>query len=65
VSPNSQPGGPGTVLLYHQKHDHETLYINNDGLTSDVGMIADYTDLTQDSFKAWILPNAGKHWLAN
>ena len=65
VSTNSQPGGPGTVLLYHQKHDHETLYINNDGLTSNVGMIADYTNLTQDSFKAWILPNAGEHWLAN
>jgi hypothetical protein len=28
-------------------------------------MIADYTNLTQDSFKAWILPNAGEHWLAN
>ncbi|XP_076091252.1 uncharacterized protein LOC143063127 [Mytilus galloprovincialis] len=65
TSPNSQPGGPGTVLLYHVEHDHETLYINNDGLESDVGMIKDYTDLSEDSFKAWILPNAGQHWLAN
>jgi hypothetical protein len=58
------PGGPGTVFLYHQDYDHSTLYINNDNLESDVGMIKDYNDLTEDSFKAWILPNAGKHWLA-
>ena len=62
---SAQPGGPGTVLLYHEEHDHEILYINNDGLWSDVGMIKDYTDLSEDSFKAWILPNAGKHWLAH
>jgi hypothetical protein len=63
-SSSVQPGGPGTVFLYHQDYDHSTLYINNDNLESDVGMIKDYNDLTEDSFKAWILPNAGKHWLA-
>lgn len=62
---NSEPGGPGTVFLYHQEYKHRTLYVNNDNLVSNhVKTIRDYSELSKDSFKAWIHPDAGKHWLA-
>ena len=62
---NTEPGGPGTVFLYHQEHQHRTLYVNNNGLESRyVTTISDYNDLSQDSFKAWIHPDAGQHWAA-
>lgn len=61
-----ESGGPGTAFLYHEIHQHSTLYINNNMRTSSqVGMVSDHQDLATDSFKAWILPNAGIHWLAN
>lgn len=58
-------GGPGTIFLYHQEYQHRTLYVNNDGLqTKQDAYIHDYNDISKDTFKAWIFPDAGKHWLA-
>lgn len=60
-----EPGGPGTVFIYHEHHQHSTLYINNNLRESNmVTQVADYTDLSTDSFKAWFLPVSGDHWLA-
>lgn len=57
---------PGTVFIYHEDHLHTTLLIDNNGLVSShVTTIADYTNMAQDSFKAWILPASGEHWLAS
>ena len=62
---NGEPGGPGTVFLYHQQNNHSTLYLNNLGrVSTHVQTIRNYTDITRDSFKAWILPDSGRHWLA-
>ncbi|CAH1775844.1 unnamed protein product, partial [Owenia fusiformis] len=62
---NTEPGGPGTVLMFAEAHDHTTLYINNNDLVSHhVDTLDSYSDLSTDSFKAWMLPAAGEHWLA-
>ena len=54
---SGEPGGPGPIFLYHKYHNHSTLYVNNNGLKSGrVSMVRDYSDLSKDSFKAWILP---------
>ena len=51
-----EPGGPGPIFLYHKYHNHSTLYVNNNGLESDhVSLVENYSDLSKDSFKAWIL----------
>ena len=56
---SGEPGGPGPIFLYHKYHNHSTLYVNNNGLKSGrVSMIRDYSDLSKDSFKAWILPES-------
>ena len=62
----AEPGGPGLVFLYHQERNHSTLYINNDNLqtTDEVNLIRDYTNLSEDRFKGWILPDSSDHWLA-
>ena len=78
-SPSSpaEPGGPGTVFIYHEVEEHTTLYISNNGLkshrlntegrldiaTEDHHVVDDYNDLSKDGFKAWILPSSGEHWL--
>ncbi|PIK61099.1 hypothetical protein BSL78_01924 [Apostichopus japonicus] len=60
-----ESGGPGTVFLYHLIHEHRTLLVDNAHLTSSyVGPIATYSDLSRDSFKAWILPQSGEHHFA-
>ena len=73
-----EPGGPGTVFIYHQIEQHTTLYISNNGLvshrknnegtndpaTGDHHVITDYADLSRDGYKAWILSQSGQHWLA-
>ena len=62
---NAEPGGPGTVFMYHQHHRHSTLYVNNVNRKSKyVKMIHDYINITTDSFKAWMLPTSGEHWMA-
>ena len=62
----AEPGGPGTTFIYHEHHQHTTLIIDNNNLVSEsVTTIDDYADLSADSFKAWILPSSGEHWLAN
>ena len=66
VQSNGEPGGPGTVVLYHEHHQHTTLYVNNNMRNSKyVYRVHDYNDLSTDSFKAWILPESGDHWLTN
>ena len=63
---SAEPGGPGLVFIYNVEENHSTLYINNDNLqtTDDVNLIRDYTDISQDRFKAWIMPTSSDHWLA-
>lgn len=63
---SAESGGPGLVFIYNVKMNHSTLYINNNmrQTTDDVNLIRDYTDISQDRFKAWILPTSGDHWLA-
>ena len=63
---NAESGGPGLVFIYNVERNHSTLYINNNmrKTTEDVNLIRDYTDISQDRFKAWILPASGDHWLA-
>ena len=61
----AEPGGPGTSFIHHLEHLHTTLIIDNNNLVShSVATIEDYADLSTDSFKAWILPSSGEHWLA-
>ncbi len=65
VGDNGEPGGPGTVFLYHEHHKHSTLYINNNQrLSAAVSQVRNYMNLSTDSFKAWFLPESGDHWLA-
>jgi hypothetical protein len=63
---NAEPGGPGLVFIYNVEKNHSTLYINNNmrKTRDDVNLIRDYTDISQDRFKGWILPASGDHWLA-
>jgi hypothetical protein len=63
---SAESGGPGLVFIYNVEKNHSTLYINNNmrTTTDDVNLIRDYTDISQDRFKAWILPASGDHWLA-
>ena len=58
---NAEPGGPGTVFLYHMIHTHRTLLIHNGGQKPLVSAIADYKDLTRDGCRAWILPQSANH----
>ena len=61
----AEPGGPGTVFIYHLDKQHTTLYVNNGRLVSrHVTKPTDYADLSRDSFKAWFTPQTGAHWLA-
>lgn len=63
--PSGEDGGPGTAFVYHAGHQHRSLIIDNDGRTSQyAGEINSYHDISQDSFKAWILPNSVDHALA-
>ena len=69
---HGEPGGPGTIFMYHIIEDHRSIYINNNNLKTNrkpVGdpsfMIANYGDLSEDSFKAWILPNSIDHPFAD
>lgn len=62
----AQPGGPGTVFMFHKEYNHTTLYVNNDDLQSaHDAYIKDYNDISSDSFKAWILPKLGEPSLVN
>lgn len=63
---SAEPGGPGLVFLYNVEKNHSTLYVNNNGLQTrdEVNLIRDYTDISEDRFKAWIMPSSSDHWLA-
>ncbi|XP_038052472.1 uncharacterized protein LOC119725183 [Patiria miniata] len=62
---SAESGGPGTVFFYHMGHQHRTLLVENANLDSQhVVKIATHTDISQDSFKAWLLPQSGEHYLA-
>ena len=64
---SGEPGGPGTVFMYNQIEDHRTIYINNYNrqTNTEVNLIRDYSDLSEDFFKAWILPNSADHPFAD
>lgn len=51
------PGGPGPVFLFHEGQGHKTVLVENDFLHSGaaVGKVRDFADLSDDSFKAWII----------
>jgi hypothetical protein len=57
----SEPGGPGTVFIYHLVHTHRTLIVDNDGQPPNLPYIKDYHDLSEDSPRAWILSESGYH----
>ena len=57
----AEAGGPGTVFLYHMIHTHRTLLIHNGGQKPLVSAIADYSDLSEDGCRAWILPQSANH----
>ena len=60
-----EPGGPGTVFLYHLVHEHRTLLVDNAFRESSMVVpISSYADITSDSFKAWVLPQSGEHHFA-
>ena len=63
---NAEPGGPGLVFIYNVQEEHSTLYINNNNLQTptEVNLIRDYTDITQDRFKGWVMPESSDHRLA-
>ncbi|WAR26294.1 hypothetical protein MAR_011998 [Mya arenaria] len=63
---SAEPGGPGPVFIYNVAKEHSTLYINNNGLQTptEVNLIRDYTDISQDRFKAWVMPESSDHRLA-
>ncbi|XP_077861759.1 uncharacterized protein LOC144342564 [Saccoglossus kowalevskii] len=63
---DGEPGGPGTVFIYHMLHEHRTLLLENNNLISHhVDLIRNYSDISQDSFKAWILPQSKVHVFAS
>ena len=62
---NTEAGGPGTAFLYHLVHTHRTLLIDNGGQHPLKTRISDYSDLSQDGCRAWILPESGGHHFAN
>ena len=59
-----EPGGPGTVFLYNTVETHRTLYVNNNKLKTKnpVNLIPDYSDISEDMFKAWILPDSSSKY---
>ena len=62
------PGGPGIVFMYNKEEDHRTIYVNNNKLkpNRDVNLIhEDYADISEDTFKAWILPESADHQFAD
>ncbi|PIK55158.1 hypothetical protein BSL78_07888 [Apostichopus japonicus] len=56
-------GGPGTVFMYHEEHEHRTLYIEN-GEINPLDKIIDWSNVEEDGCRAWILPVSGTHELA-
>lgn len=62
---NTEAGGPGTAFLYHLVHTHRTLLVDNGGQHPLITRISDYSDLSQDGCRAWILPESGGHHFAN
>ena len=62
----TESGGPGTVYIYHREKDHSTLYVNNNKRTNsqEGNLVKSYSDLSDDRFKAWILPSSSDHRLA-
>ena len=60
-----EPGGPGTSFMYHMVHTHRTLLVDNGGQRPTYPRIVNYSDLSQDGARAWILPESGSHQFAN
>ena len=58
-------GGAGTIFLYHLVHTHRTLLLDNGGHQPLKNRIQDYSDLSQDGCRTWILPVSGRHMFAN
>ena len=61
---NSEAGGAGTVFLYHLFHKHRTLLIDNDG-HSALNRHVNYSKISQEGGKAWIMPDSGIHRFAD
>ncbi|KAL8620480.1 hypothetical protein ACOMHN_056872 [Nucella lapillus] len=59
-------GGGGTVFIFHLLENHQTLIVDNDGLSppSQEHVIRDYSRLSGDSCRTWILPQSGRHFFA-
>lgn len=65
LSSGAEPGGPGPMFVYAMEHDHKSIYINNNLRESKyVTMVTDYRNISSDSFKAWVMPDAGSHKFA-
>ncbi|XP_070535282.1 uncharacterized protein [Ptychodera flava] len=63
---DSEHGGGGTAFVYHLIHTHRTLIIDNGGLEprDEYHKIDNYTDLSHDGCRTWILPQSGHHFFA-
>lgn len=62
---NTEAGGPGTTFLYHMLYTHRTLLIDNGGQHPLKHKIVDYSDLSEEGCRTWILPESGLHHFAN
>jgi hypothetical protein len=45
---NTEPGGPGTVFIYHKVEEHRTLIIDNDGLPNPRTDYVNWDNLAND-----------------
>ena len=54
---NAEPGGSGTAFVYHLGLNHTTLILGNDDKPCRTfeNIIADYSDLTNDGCRTWII----------
>lgn len=53
---SGEPGGPGPIFLFHEGESHKTLYVENNFLQSKtVGKVPNFSDLSDDHFKAWLI----------
>ena len=68
---DAENGGGGTSFVYHLIEEHRTLLIDNGGklCRDEHNIISDYSDLSDDGCRTWVLPQSGgdnlNHFLNN
>ena len=51
-------------LQCYPEYNHRTLIVDNKGKGPEKQAISDYSDLSQDASRAWILSSSGNHSLS-